>query len=64
MIGTVGTILGDAGINIATMEVGRQAEGGNALMGMTVDTPVPQEVLDEIAQAIGAELTRFIVLPE
>jgi D-3-phosphoglycerate dehydrogenase / 2-oxoglutarate reductase len=64
VIGKVGTILGEAGINIATMEVGRKAAGGTALMGMTVDTPVPQDVLDEIGVAIGADLTRFIVLPE
>jgi len=59
----VGTIMGDRGINIATMEVGRKAAGGDALMGLTVDSPLSQEVLDEIATAIGADRTRFIVLP-
>ena len=41
VIGTVGTILGEHGVNIATMEVGRKAEGGEALMGLTVDATGP-----------------------
>jgi D-3-phosphoglycerate dehydrogenase / 2-oxoglutarate reductase len=64
VIGKVGTIMGDRGINIATMEVGRTGAGGDALMGLTVDGPLSQEILDEIAAAIGADRTRFIVLPE
>jgi D-3-phosphoglycerate dehydrogenase len=64
VIGKVGTILGDRDINIATMEVGRREAGGAALMGLAVDVPVPEDVLREIASAIGAERTRFIVLPE
>jgi D-3-phosphoglycerate dehydrogenase len=64
VIGRVGTILGDRGINIATMEVGRREAGGNALMGLTVDVPVPEEVLLEISTSIGADRTRFIVLPD
>ena len=28
VIGTVGTLLGDAGVNIASMEVGRKEQGG------------------------------------
>ena len=46
VIGRVGTILGGHEINIATMDVGRKDEGGNALMGLTVDSPVPAHVLD------------------
>lgn len=64
VIGKVGTILGDHDINIATMEVGRKSAGGTALMGLTVDTPIPQDVIDSIAREIGAERTRFIVLPD
>ncbi len=64
VIGKVGTILGEHDVNIATMEVGRQSAGGLALMGLTVDSPIPQDVLDRISHEIGAHLTRFIVLPE
>ncbi|HYH27287.1 MAG TPA: phosphoglycerate dehydrogenase, partial [Actinomycetota bacterium] len=48
VIGKVGSILGDAGVNIASMEVGRQEAGGQALMGLTVDSPIPTEVLERI----------------
>ena len=63
VIGTVGTLLGNAGINIASMEVGRREVGGRALMGLTVDSPIPPEALAEIERAIGAERARSIVVP-
>jgi len=63
IIGLVGTILGEAGVNIATMEVGRKSEGGDALMGLTVDSPVPPEVLERVAREIGATRLRALTLP-
>jgi len=63
IIGRVGTILGEHGVNIATMEVGRSVEGGDALMCLTVDSPVPAHVLDDIAGEIGAMRLRAITLP-
>ena len=63
VIGKVGSILGDAGINIASMEVGRKAAGGLALMGLTLDSPLPPDVLSRISEAIGAEHARQITLP-
>ncbi|MBA3690623.1 MAG: ACT domain-containing protein [Actinobacteria bacterium] len=63
VIGTVGTILGEHGVNIATMEVGRRSEGGEALMGLTVDAPVPPQVLEDIGRTIGASRLRAITLP-
>ena len=62
IIGTVGTILGEHGINIATMEVGRKSVGGEALIGLTVDSPVPAEVLASIADAIDANLIRAVTM--
>ena len=46
VVGTVGRIFGEAGINIAGMQVARAAEGGEALVVLTVDDTVPQAVLD------------------
>jgi len=63
IIGKVGTILGQHGVNIATMEVGRQSEGGGALMCLTVDAPVPSRVLTHVAEEIGASRLRAITLP-
>jgi D-3-phosphoglycerate dehydrogenase / 2-oxoglutarate reductase len=62
VIGTVGTMLGSAGVNIASMEVGRKEEGGTALMGLTVDSPIPSGVLADIEREIGAERARLLVL--
>jgi D-3-phosphoglycerate dehydrogenase len=63
VIGSVGTLLGAAGVNIASMEVGRKEAGGLALMALTVDSPIPPEILTEIERAIGAEKARSLVLP-
>jgi D-3-phosphoglycerate dehydrogenase len=64
VIGRVGTILGQHDINIATMDVGRPSIGGTALMGLTLDSPVPPNVIEEIRSAIEAGPARFIVLPD
>jgi D-3-phosphoglycerate dehydrogenase len=64
VIGRVGTLLGEAGVNIAGMEVARRAAGGLALMVLTVDSPIPPEVLAEVERAVGTHRTpRFLVLP-
>ena len=62
VIGTVGSLLGEAEINIASMEVGRREAGGLALMGLTVDSPIPEDVLDRIVAAVGMKSARSIVL--
>jgi D-3-phosphoglycerate dehydrogenase / 2-oxoglutarate reductase len=54
VVGTIGSILGDAGVNIAAMQVARREAGGEALMTLTVDTPVAAELLMKAAEAIGA----------
>ena len=53
MIGKVGTILGAHDINIGSMEVGRTTVGGEALMGINIDTPVSRELLDKIVSEVG-----------
>jgi D-3-phosphoglycerate dehydrogenase len=64
VIGRVGTILGQHDVNIATMDVGRPTRGGTALMGLTLDSPAPPEVIEEIRADVGAGPARFIVLPD
>jgi D-3-phosphoglycerate dehydrogenase / 2-oxoglutarate reductase len=53
MIGNVGTILGAAGVNIADMDVGTNAEGDPALMAISTDEPVPRDVVDRLRAAPG-----------
>ena len=58
MVGTVGQILGDAGINIAGMQVARDSKGGDALVALSVDTVISAETLEEIEHAIEASSAR------
>ena len=58
VIGTVGRILGEAGVNIAGMQVARDAKGGQALVALTVDSAIPAESLDELATSISADWAR------
>ena len=64
IVGIVGHILGGQQINIAGMQVCRDARGGEALIALTVDSAVPADVVDEIARAIGATAARVADLHE
>ena len=48
VVGAVGTMLGQAGINIAGLELGRDRAGGMALSLFEVDGPVPAAVLERL----------------
>ncbi len=52
IIGFIGTKLGEHGINIAKMQVGRQELGGEAVMVLKVDQNVPQDVVAELKKMI------------
>jgi D-3-phosphoglycerate dehydrogenase / 2-oxoglutarate reductase len=62
MVGTVGGILGDAGVNIAGMQVSRDAKGGLALVALSVDTAIAADTLGEIESAIAAASVRAVDL--
>lgn len=49
-IGRVGTILGSRDVNIATMQVGRRDIGGPAIMMLTVDKQLPEELLETLKE--------------
>jgi len=51
IIGKIGTILGNNGINIAAMTFGREKPGGKTLSVLNVDGNIPEKVLDEIRKA-------------
>jgi D-3-phosphoglycerate dehydrogenase len=63
VIGAVGRLLGDAGVNIASMQVGRTDAGGAAVSVLTLDDVAPQPVIDQIVESVGAESARLIHLP-
>ncbi len=48
VVGAVGTMLGQSGINIAGLELDRDRVGGTALSLIEVDGPVPDQILDKL----------------
>ena len=53
VIGRVGTVLGDAGVNIDNMDVGKTPQAGSALMVIATATPTPVEVVSQLRQVPG-----------
>ncbi|HEY2669769.1 MAG TPA: phosphoglycerate dehydrogenase [Rugosimonospora sp.] len=64
VVGTVGTILGGAGVNIAAMQVARRSAGGETLMALTVDSTVAADLLAKTAEAIGATTSSTVDLTD
>ena len=61
IIGRVGTMFGEAGVNIANMAVSRTHEAGKALMAFAIDAPAPPEVVERI-HAEGFDDAQFVSL--
>jgi D-3-phosphoglycerate dehydrogenase / 2-oxoglutarate reductase len=59
VIGRVGTLFGEAGVNIANMAVSRTRRGGKALMAISIDSPAPEELVGKL-QAAGFDDAYFI----
>ncbi|MFO7246024.1 MAG: phosphoglycerate dehydrogenase [Thermaerobacter sp.] len=64
MIGLVGSLLGQHGVNIAAMQVARRQVRGEAIMVLSVDDPVSDQVLAEIRANPGIAEARVVVIPE
>ena len=61
-IGKIGTILGDAEVNIGAMNLGRRAKGGEAMVVLSVDTPVSDEVVERLRDSVGARFVKAVQL--
>jgi D-3-phosphoglycerate dehydrogenase / 2-oxoglutarate reductase len=64
VVGSVGRLLGEAGVNIAGMQVSRDQRGGHALMVLTVDSAVGPGTLAAIVESIGADSGRAVDLAD
>jgi len=62
VVGAVGALLGNASINIAGMQVARVRPGGDALMILTVDEPIAQDVVDDVANSVQARSAHYVAL--
>jgi D-3-phosphoglycerate dehydrogenase / 2-oxoglutarate reductase len=61
VIGRVGTLFGEASVNIANMAVSRTRRGDKALMALSLDTPAPPELVDRLGTE-GFDDAHFISL--
>ena len=61
VIGRVGTLFGEAGVNIANMAVSRTNRGGKALMALSLDTEPPAELVEAVLQE-GFDVAQVISL--
>ena len=64
IVAVYGQRFGDAGINIAGMQIARSSAGGQALSVLTVDSPVDEALLDEVRAAIDADVFAQIEITE
>jgi D-3-phosphoglycerate dehydrogenase len=62
MIGRVCTEIGQSGVNISDMALGRSPEGERALMLLSTDQPVPEELVTRITAMDGVRAAHPVVL--
>ncbi len=53
IIGKIGSLLGSFNVNIASMQVGRKIVRGDAVMVLSIDDPLPDNILAEIMKVSG-----------
>ncbi|HWO16076.1 MAG TPA: phosphoglycerate dehydrogenase [Solirubrobacterales bacterium] len=62
MIGRVGTVFGEEGVNIISAAVGAEEDGERAVMALTTDAPVHRETIEKILQLDGFTVGRSVDL--
>ncbi len=62
LIGKIGTILGDAGVNIGNMSLGRREKAGEAMVVFSIDSPADEATLQTLGEATGARYIKAVHL--
>ncbi|BCR03062.1 D-3-phosphoglycerate dehydrogenase [Desulfuromonas versatilis] len=60
LIGKIGTILGEAGINIGSLNLGRRAKAGEAMVVLSLDTPADEATIRRLAEAVDAHFIKAV----
>ena len=60
-IGRIGTLLGESGINIGTFHLGRRDAGGEAVLLLSVDQPIPADVVQKATALEGVKVVMPLV---
>ncbi|MGI8998107.1 MAG: phosphoglycerate dehydrogenase [Candidatus Limnocylindria bacterium] len=63
VVGLVGTMLAEAGINISSLELSRLSVHGEAMMFISVDDPIDEALLDRVRAAPGIVEARTLQMP-
>ncbi len=59
-IGRLGSTLGEAGVNIGTFHLGRRGAGGEAVLLLSVDSPVPEPVSWQLCNIPGVRRVKTL----
>jgi D-3-phosphoglycerate dehydrogenase len=59
-IGRFASLLGEAGVNIATFALGRDQEGGSAIALVAIDGSAPEGVLAKVGQLVGVKQAKAL----
>jgi D-3-phosphoglycerate dehydrogenase len=59
-IGRFASLLGDAGVNIATFALGRDEKGGSAIALVSIDAPAPEGVIANVADIPGVRQAKAL----
>jgi D-3-phosphoglycerate dehydrogenase len=62
IIGQLGSLLGEHNVNIASMQVGRRIVRGDAVMVLSIDDPIPGELLNFIHAIEGIQEAHPVTL--
>ncbi len=62
IVGKVGAVLGDSGVNIAGMNVGRKSIGGEALTIIEVDNEVSADTIAKLSKIPGIKKAKYVAL--
>ena len=62
IIGNIGSLLGEHNVNIASMQVGRRIVRGEAVMALSIDDPIPSNLLSSIVSIDGINEANSVIL--
>ncbi len=63
LIGRLGSVLGEAGVNIASFHLGRQAQGEEAVALVAIDEPLPDDVMQTVCSLPNVVSLKALKLP-
>jgi len=59
-IGRIGSLLGENGINIGTFHLGRRDTGGEAVLLLSVDQPIPEAIIQQACEVEGVKMVKAL----